>query len=86
MVWVSNPTKRNNAMRIFDYEGQRDLTDVAISLSRDEAMDLLTTLERLVKQPSLSKVYLSQINGNVIEREIAIALDQQHWPSLARTA
>jgi len=73
-------------MRIFDYEGQKDLKDVAISLSRDEAMDLLTTLERLVKQPSLSKVYLSQINGNIIEREIAIALDQLKQPILAKSA
>ena len=73
-------------MRIFDYEGQRDLSDVAISLSRDEAADLLATLERLVKQPSLSKVYLSQIRGNVIEREIAIALDKDVRPTLAKTA
>jgi hypothetical protein len=73
-------------MRIFDYEGQKDLKDVAISLSRDEAMDLLTTLERLVKQPSLTKVYLSQINGNIIEREIAIALDQLKQPILAKSA
>lgn len=73
-------------MRIFDYEGQRDLTDVAISLSRDEAADLLATLERLVKQPSLSKVYLSQIRGNVIEREIAIALDKNVQAALAKSA
>jgi hypothetical protein len=73
-------------MRIFDYEGQKDLSDVAISLSRDEAADLLATLERLVKQPSLSKVYLSQIRGNVIEREIAIALDKDVRPALAKTA
>ena len=73
-------------MRIFDYERQRDLTDIAISLSRDEAADLLATLQRLVKQPSLSKVYLSQITGNVIEREIAIALDKELKPALAKTA
>lgn len=72
-------------MRIFDYEGQRDLSDVAISLSREEAEDLLGTLERLVKQPNLSKVYLSQIQGNIIEREIAIALDRGP-ETLARTA
>lgn len=73
-------------MRIFDYEGQKDLTDVAISLSRDEAADLLMTLERLVNQPDLSKVYLSQIEGNVIEREIAIALDAKVRPVLAKSA
>jgi hypothetical protein len=73
-------------MRIFDYEGQKDLSDVAISLSRDEAADLLATLERLVKQPNLSKVYLSQIRGNVIEREIAIALDKHVQPALAKSA
>lgn len=73
-------------MRIFDYEGQKDLTDVAISLSRDEAADLLMTLERLVKQPDLSKIYLSQIKGNVIEREIAIALDTKALPVLAKSA
>jgi hypothetical protein len=73
-------------MRIFDYEGQKNLTDVAISLSRDEAADLLATLERLVKQPSLSKVYLSQIRGNVIEREIAITLDKNAQTALAKSA
>ncbi len=73
-------------MRIFDYEGQKDLTDVAISLSRDEAADLLMTLERLVKQPNLSKVYLSQIKGNVIEREIAVTLDSKAQPALAKSA
>jgi len=74
-------------MRIFDYEGQRDLSDVAISLSREEAEDLLGTLQRLVMQPSLSKVYLSQIRGNVIEREIAIALDRDpKMTALVRSA
>ncbi len=73
-------------MKIFDYEGHRDLKDVAISLSRDEAVDLLATLERLVNQPDLSKVYLSQLNGNVIEREIAIALDRKPPIVLAKSA
>ena len=73
-------------MRIFDYEGQKDLSDVAISLSRDEAADLLMTLQRLVNQPDLSKIYLSQIKGNVIEREIAIALDTNPKPALAKSA
>ncbi|MBN9502014.1 MAG: hypothetical protein BGO01_10275 [Armatimonadetes bacterium 55-13] len=72
-------------MRIFDFEAQRDLSDVSISLSREEAVDLLATLERLIKQPNLSKVYLSQIQGNVIERELAIALDRE-TPALAQIA
>jgi hypothetical protein len=62
-------------MRIFDYETTKNLTDVGIFLSRDEAEDLLLSLQRLVNQPRVSRAYLSDIEGNHIEREIAIAIE-----------
>jgi hypothetical protein len=63
-------------MRIFDYETTKNLSDVGIFLSREEAEDLIVTLQRLVKQPMLNRVFLSDIEGSHIEREIAIAIEE----------
>ena len=65
-------------MRIFDYEATKNLSDVGIFLSRDEAEDLIVTLQRLVNQPRLNRVYLSDIQGSHIERELAIAIEDRH--------
>ena len=63
-------------MRIFDYEATKNISDVGIFLSREEAEDLIVTLQRLVKQPRLNRVFLSDIEGDHIERELAIAIEE----------
>lgn len=63
-------------MKIVDYENNRPLTDVAIILSADEVAELAAYLNRLVLSPELHTVYLSNVNGVHIERELSVTLSQ----------
>jgi len=62
-------------MKIVDFETNKNLTDVALYLSKDEASALLGFLKRLVEQPEIHKVYLSDITSFRLEREFTVALD-----------
>jgi hypothetical protein len=61
-------------MRITDYESQRNLTDVGIVLTLEEAEELCATLKRLRDYPQIRQVHLSQIVGDRLEREVTFAL------------
>ncbi len=61
-------------MEIRDYESGKSLTDVDIVLSREEAEELNAYLRRLLVNPDLRKVHLSQINGLGLERELTFSL------------
>lgn len=63
-------------MKIRDYETGKDLKDVSISLSNEEAIDMLAYLQRLVKDPGVVRVHLSEVRKLSIEREITFALEQ----------
>ena len=61
-------------MRIVDFESNKQLNDVALYLTAEEIEDLRAFLSRLSDAPAISKVYLSEIVGSGIEREITFAI------------
>lgn len=61
-------------MRITDYESARSLRDVSIALTRNEAEELANVLQRLLSQPDLGKVHLSEVQATHLERELTIAV------------
>lgn len=64
----------NKTMRITDYENQRSLSDVGITLTKEEAEELCAYLLRLRECPSVRQVFLSEIVGNRLEREVSFAI------------
>ncbi len=76
-------------MRITDYEKGQTLRDICISLTIEEAQDLALFLNRLLKEPEISRAYLSEIVGAHLEKEITIAVDTKtapHAKHLAKAA
>ncbi len=65
-------------MDIRDYETGRKLTDIDISLTREEAEELSVCLSRLVTDPSLRAVQLSRIEGVGIAAEVAFSLSPEN--------
>lgn len=61
-------------MRITDYESQRSLSDVGITLTPEEVDELCATLNRLKGCPDIRQIHLSEIVGNRLERELTFAL------------
>ncbi len=61
-------------MRITDYETQRTLNDVGITLTAEEADELCAYLTRLRDCPDVRRVHLSEIVGNRLERELTLAV------------
>ena len=61
-------------MRITDYEGGKNLSDVCVELTREEASDLALYLHRLLQQPEIKHVYLSEVRGTHIERELTVLM------------
>lgn len=61
-------------MRITDYERGRSLSDVAITLTQDEAAELAAYLNRLIKHRELGHAHLSEVSGTHLERELTIAI------------
>lgn len=61
-------------MRITDYETQRNLTDVGVILTWEEADELCAYLRRLRDCPSVGSVHLSEIVGTHLERELTFAV------------
>ncbi len=71
-------------MQILDYERDRVLNDVGIVLTREEALELMLYLHQLVEHPEVQRVYLSEVQGSGLERELTIALAER--PVSARRA
>ena len=62
-------------MKIIDYETNKTLNDVALTLSAEEALTLIAYLQRLVDVPQIQKIYLSDIVRNQLQRELTVALE-----------
>ncbi|MBI1755533.1 MAG: hypothetical protein HY248_03040 [Fimbriimonas ginsengisoli] len=62
-------------MRILDYATNRTLNDVAVTLTQEEAAELMAYLKRLVDKPQIHKVYLSEVTGFRLEQELTVAID-----------
>ncbi len=64
-------------MRIMDYENNRSLNDIGVTLTADEADELCAYLQTMRQRPSVNRVFLSEIVGHHLEREITITLDER---------
>lgn len=62
-------------MKIRDYESGRNLYDVDITLTRDEVEELSAYLHRLLADPALRSVQLSNVEGLSLCAEVSVTLD-----------
>lgn len=65
-------------MRIMDYETNRTLNDVGVFLTFEEATELAAYLQRLSDKPDIRRVFLSEIIGDRLEREITVSLTESY--------
>jgi hypothetical protein len=63
-------------MRITDYESTRNLTDVGLVLTRDEAEELYIYLHKMLVKSELRQAYLTQVEGASIERELSVTIEK----------
>ena len=63
-------------MIITDYERSVSLRDVAISLTRDEAEELSLYLKALLTRPEANAVYLSEVRGGAIQKDLRFSIDR----------
>ncbi len=61
-------------MLITDYETGREVRDLCVALTPNEAEELMVYLERLLAAPEISRIYLSEIRGCRFEREVTLRL------------
>ncbi len=61
-------------MHIHDYESGRDLRDVNITLSRDEAEEMVSYLHALLKNPHINHITLNEIKNAILEKEISFSV------------
>ena len=64
-------------MEIRDYESGRSLSDVALVLTPEEVAELQAYLARLMADPELRHVHLSEVSGLVFGKELSISLDAE---------
>lgn len=62
--------ERGDEMRITDYEKSTSLRDVLISLTTEEAEELSTYLNALLRRPQIRGVHLSEVLNGRLERDI----------------
>ena len=63
-------------MRITDYESRKNLTDVGLSLTPDEAEELYIYLRKMLGNSELRKAYLTELNGCGIGRELSVTIER----------
>jgi len=63
-------------MQITDFESGRQLRDVDIVLTREEAEDLLAYLGQLLRKPDVNCAFVSEINKWTLKREITVSVDK----------
>lgn len=64
-------------MQITDFESGRQLRDVDIVLTREEAEDLLAYIGHLLHRPGVSCAYLSEIEKWSLKREITVSVKNE---------
>lgn len=62
-------------MRITDYERARNLNDVGLTLTREEAEELYIYLHRMLDRAGPRMAYLSEAEGCGIERELTVSIE-----------
>lgn len=63
-------------MRIMDYESTKNLTDVGLVLTKDEAEELYLYLHKMLDKSQLRKAHLTELRGSGIERELTVTIEQ----------
>ena len=61
-------------MRITDFETGRNMNDVCLTLTQDEAEELCGYLTRLTNHTELGHVHLTELEGSHVGREFAVSL------------
>jgi len=61
-------------MQITDFESGKQLTDVDIVLSRDEAEDMLAYITHLLHRPNVAFAHLSEVDKLTLKREITLSV------------
>jgi hypothetical protein len=61
-------------VQITDFESGRQLRDVDIVLTREEAEDMLAYLAHLLQRPGVSCAHLSEIDKWTLKREITLSV------------
>ncbi len=62
-------------MRITDYATRQSLNDVCLSLTTEEARELIAYLNRLISTPELGVAHLSEVQGHGISRELTVRVE-----------
>jgi len=62
-------------MKIRDYETGRTLRDIDIELTRGEAQELASYLNRMLVRDDLKTVHITDIHDGVIARELSVSLE-----------
>lgn len=73
-------------MRITDYERCRNLRDVSLTLTPEEARELVDYLNRLLEKPCIPHAHLSEFRNAKLERELTVLVDEKAPPSVDRVA
>lgn len=64
-------------MRITDYESAKNLSDVGLVLTRDEAEELFIYLHKMLDKGQINKAYLTELAGCGIQRELSVSIEQK---------
>ena len=64
-------------MRITDYESTKNLTDVGLVLTREEAEELCIYLHKMLNRAEVRNAYLTELRGCGIERELSVSIEQK---------
>jgi len=62
-------------MQITDYESGKNLRDVNIVLSRDEAEELQAYLSRMLNNKDIHHIHVSEVRGMHLERELTVSIN-----------
>lgn len=73
-------------MRITDYERCRTLRDVSLTLTAEEARELVDYLNRLLDKPCIPHAHLSEFKNARLERELTILVHDATQPVTDRIA
>jgi hypothetical protein len=64
-------------MRITDYESSKNLSDVELVLTPDEAEELYLYLQKMLNKAGVSKAFLTQYAGTTIDRELTVSIEAE---------
>lgn len=73
-------------MRITDYENAKNLSDVELVLTTDEAEELYMYLKKMLDRSGTSKAFLTEYAGTKIDRELTVSIEAPRCKELFLSA